>query len=311
MKALNPTHRTLYLAVIVLWATYATLTLMAPLAPGSARFHLDTLELQVIRLTVIIPMLATWILAAYGAIRFKSYANSIRASADGKAMKFIATGLGWLAGYLIILTMIGAILPYLYQSEYRDFMISCRNIITMLSALIGFIYIYIGAQKLSRLINSKPIWNSTRVWKLLVPYCLFAIAFTYAFFINPDIAQPGQSLSVPTYVLPPAILLVVIVIPYLSMWLLGILAILNIRAYAFTVPGVIYKKILSRLVRGVLGVMSFTIALQIFNVLLGTISQLTLGRILLIIYLLIILVAVSYASIASGARRLAKIEGVS
>lgn len=308
MKFISVKNRPLYIIMIALWLAYAALSLSAPQTPASIRFNLSSLQIELIRLTILIPMLVVWLLALYGAIRFRRYAQTIRDSTDGKAMSRIATGLGWFVVYILLLTLIGSILPHFRQSPYLDWLISGRNLLSVATAFLGFYYVYSGAAKLTQLIGAKVVWTAKRVLLLLLPYCIFAMAFTYLFFINPDLNNTGQLASIPTYVLPPAILLYAIVIPYLFMWLLGVLSVLNLRNYASNVPGVIYRKVLSRLARGMIGVICFIISLQLLNVLVGTISQLALGSLLLIIYLLILMIAISYGSIASGARRLAKIE---
>src|SRR5262249_10846944 len=111
-------------------------------------------------------------------------------------------------------------------------------------------------------------------------------------------------------ILPHSILLVTLVLPHILSWFLGILAIINIAKYARQVQGNLYRDALKNLIRGIAGVIFFTVVYQIILFASQFLANLSLGLTLLIIYLLLILYALGFLFVQAGAKKLMRIEVV-
>jgi hypothetical protein len=99
-------------------------------------------------------------------------------------------------------------------------------------------------------------------------------------------------------------------VPYLVGWALAIKAMFNLNQYRKCVKGAIYRRSLLRLEIGTLIVILFYIAVQLLIAFSTYFSHAGLGIILALLYLLIILYGAGFLIMASGARRLSKIEKV-
>ena len=61
-------------------------------------------------LSIIIPLIITWMLATFGTVRLKTYAHSIIDSKDGRSLNYIADSLLLLLAYIVMLPMINSLL---------------------------------------------------------------------------------------------------------------------------------------------------------------------------------------------------------
>lgn len=297
------------LTTVIVWIAYTWLTLAAPLAPGSERYHLSGGQLVLLQLTITLPILIIWLTAAFGAARFRQYTRLVGDGSDAKPLAIISKGLMILVSYLFITSILGALPTYFLHSHWLHFVIALKNVVAMLLSLTAFLFIYRGSVGLLKL-TGQPVWPEGRSINFLIPYCLFAGVFTWLFYLDPTLRANSINQAFPTYALNPSLLLFVIVIPYLIMWFLGWLAVFNLSSYARHVQGSIYRTSLVNLVIGISGVLVFTIFLQLLVTTSASLAKLTLAPLLIIIYLLIILDAFGYAFIARGASKLTKIEVV-
>ncbi len=298
-------NKIIYFAVIVCWLVYAGLALQSP-SRGAARFNLSSSQTQLVQLTIILPLLAIWLVATYGALRFRHYAKMIKTSPDGQAASTLAKGLIALVIYLVISSIVNSAGPYFAGTPWVKIMVIIKNYLPLAIAFIAFALLYQGSLKLMFLIKA-PTWRASRLILFLIPFCMFAIFFTWVFYLNPDLHETASN-GLPYFVAPRALLLFTYVLPYLLMWFLGSLAALNIRLYARDVNGSIYRSALLNLVGGIATVVFLTIALQLLSTVSSTINHLNLASILLLVYVLVILYALGYALIALGSKKLLKIE---
>src|SRR3546814_738920 len=90
--------RRVWLVYLVAVATYLSVSLLVPADQAVLeRYHLTVAQLNLLRLTVVLPLIAIWFAAFYGYDKFSLYARSIQNSSDGPAFGYIASGLGVLA----------------------------------------------------------------------------------------------------------------------------------------------------------------------------------------------------------------------
>lgn len=297
-----------YAIVVIGWLVYAALTIKAPSGAGVRHYHISSFQLTVIQTTIIVPVLVIWLIATYGAARLRRYADIIAGSADGGAIRMIALGTFMLLLYLITSGLVGALPAYFVDSRWLHVMVALKNYLPMVVAFIAFAYAYIGSLRLMRLVKL-PVWDSKRLWGLLIPYTIFAGLFTWAFYANTSLHAPGPN-GIPPFALSSTILLFSYVIPYLVMWFIGCISVVNIWRYAKTVRGSIYRSTLVDLTKGLSFVLLFTIIVELLIVSGPFLAKLNLTPLLLLIYVILILDAIGYLFIARGARKMTKIEVV-
>lgn len=308
MAELFSTNRRLsryaYIIVAVLWMAYVMLTVFDP-HPSLGRFHLSGANTFLLDTSILVPVLAVWLLAAQGVIRFRAYARLIQNSHEGPSFSLICNGLVLLLAYLISLGLLGAIVPFFEDSPFLNTVIVLKNHLPAITSLLAFIYIYLGSVRLSRI----PGLTISATSKL-VPTALFlvaATAFTIAFSVSPT-ETLVQDNGIRLYAVSQNLLLFTLVLPYLCAWLLGLHAALNIADYARGVKGKIYRQALKGLVKGIIATIIFTVVLQLFYVATPIISNLNLGSFLAIIYVIVFLYGLGAYYISAGSKRLAFIE---
>jgi hypothetical protein len=297
--------RRLYYWVFAAWLVYASLAIFNP-HKGTAKYNLNPTETILLQLTVIIPLLLIWMVATYGAVRFRRYAEMIKSSRDGAASLEISKGISLLIVYLVSSTLVASIAPFAIGTDWLNIAVAAKNHLPIILGIAAFVLTYQGSVKLAAL-SKKSTWSSGRIIFFLVPFCLFAVFFTQLFYLNPNLHTVGEN-GLPAFALSNQLLLFTYVVPYLIIWFFGCLAALNIRLYAHHVKGSIYRKAFLNLALGVISVVLFTIILQVLGTSSVALGKLNLKAILLLVYLIIILDAVGYIFIAVGAKKLSKIE---
>jgi hypothetical protein len=141
---------------------------------------------------------------------------------------------------------------------------------------------------------------------IVFPYAVLGVLFGWLFANN--LAGAPDPNGIPKFAMPGQLPLFTVAIPYIFAWVTGILAITVIAEYARTIHGTIYRRALKDLVRGLIGVLFFSILLQLIQLSSGVFAGLRLGTTLLILYVLIILYAIGFMFIARGAHKLSLIE---
>ena len=144
-------------------------------------------------------------------------------------------------------------------------------------------------------------------WGVL-SYIIFAALYCFLVFHDPTRSVPSRTVAVASYYEPDWLLTLTIIIPRLLMWYLGFRAVYNILVFRDKVKGALYKSALNSLARGLIGVVITVIILRTTQSLAATLSTISIGLILVIIYALLIIIAVSYGLIARGAKNLQKLE---
>jgi hypothetical protein len=296
-----------YLAPIALSVVYIVASLLAPLGPN--RFNITPAKTHVIQLTILLPVVLIWAAAVYGAVKFYSYTQSIRRDKDGKALGKIAVGLILLVGAIMINGAVGVLRPWALKDGWLSAYTIFINYLSVALPLIAYAYMYSGSAKLRALTKKRTLSLSGTV---IVSVFLILIAVLYAAVLlnyNYRSTTPDPNRYNSFYMSDPLILLT-LALPYLIGWWLGIKAALNLNNYRTNVQGIIYKNALFRLVVGILVVIFFYIIVQMLVAFSTYIAEASLGSILLLVYILILMYAIGFLFIASGAKKLSAIEKV-
>lgn len=289
-------------------AVYVILTFSIPPDPAALeRFGISALQSRLLSLTIVVPLILIWWAAFYGVVRLCHYVDLIKGSPDGEPLFRIAKGLTVLAISLPIGSILSALLNYIGRTspDLLPKTVIVNNYISISMVLLAVVLISLGARDLVNLVNKKP-----RLFHRVLPLAFFSIvgtAYVVISLTNEYRVQPNPITGRATHYLPDLPFITTILIPYLVVWLLGFMAASWINYYSRTTKGVIYKKFLKLFATGLVAVIISSIAVQFFVRLSASLS---LGPLLLIVYLLLALISAGYILIALGAKKLQKIEEV-
>lgn len=271
------------------------------------KYHISIARAVALTLTIAIPYLIIWFVALIGYLRFRCYSDSIAGSKDGKAFKLMEKGLLLLTLWLPLSAILANVITKYYHAhpDATSLMVNINNYGNLLMLLPAFYLLNAGASKLLPLIRRKR--QGLPVSWVLIGVCLVA-AYVFLVFHDPARSAPTKDVPVASYYLPDWAILFTLIIPRLVMWFLGIQAVFSLFLYKDKIKGSIYKSALNYLARGIGWVVLTTIVLRCFQSLSGPLSRLSIGMLLLVIYVLLIIVAIGYVWIAKGARSLLRIE---
>jgi hypothetical protein len=294
---------------VALLLSYAVLVFSLPINYQVInQYHLSVLGLHFIQLTYVIPLLLIWATAYYSYTALSSYSRSIHQDKDGVQMAKLALGIGVLAFGGPIVSIISSVLKIIAQqnSAFLPKSTIINNYISLLVALVAFLYISKGASGLASTVKSAPSHKSLQIISLLI-ITLGSIFCYLIFHTLPHPLKIGVT-PIPTYYLPDWLIVGTIIIPYVFIWYCGALGSLNIYGYYRKVRGTIYKSSLIYIASGISFIIFSYIVLQYLTTLSSKLAGLKLNSLLLIIYPLILVIAIGYVLIALGAKKLRKIE---
>lgn len=291
----------------ILTLVYLILALTGPIDKETlSHYHITTTQARELTAAVVIPFVLIWIVALYGALKMKGYAQIIKDSPDGQAINTISSGLLVLVFGLPITTIISNIFNQITSNHesYTPPLTIVNNYIGLLIMALGLLLISNGAQKLNFLIKKQVSSTEQKVWVLIS----VIISGLYAYII----AAPSLhgSLDKSTYFMPGWLALITLVIPYVYFWYHGFYAAFCIHRYQKYVKGNIYKNSLNYIAAGISVVVATSIFIRFLVNISEKLNRLSLSPILLIIYIFILISAIGYILIAIGAKKLRRIEEV-
>jgi hypothetical protein len=289
---------------VVLVIVYAGLTLLLP-APIQTlhRYHLSILELRLLDITIIVPLALIWLAGFYGYAKLKTYSMGIRRARDGRHVDKIASGVLLLVLWLPLSSIVANLLHFIAYKHPSTTAatVVIDNYFNLLVPLAGFIVIGIGVEGLARLARLHLIHRSLNI----LAGILVVVGVFYSYLV---VSTDNRLLSL--YHLPLAVVLLTLVVPYIYMWYMGLLAAYKLYLYRQKVAGVVYRKSWGLLAFGISAIIGIQIVLQCIVTLTTQLNRLSLGWLLIFIYILLILIAIGYVLIAQGAKNLQKIEEV-
>jgi hypothetical protein len=277
---------TSYIYYAALVAAYFAITFLTPPDPQ----------------TLAIPFAAIWFAAFYGYANLSRYARTVRKNKEGKPLSNLTTGLMLLAYGLPISAITSGALQYYARTDpgFLSTATIITNYMNLVFPLIGFNLIAKGARGLSETVDRKISFRNVHTFALVfivvsVMYCAFVLYY----------GNPRE-----TYHLPIALTLTTLVMPYLFTWFLGLVSALDMRIYNARVPGVLFRRSWKLIAYGIAAIVMSSIVLQYLTSLRDQLLSLSIGALLLLIYILLIIISIGYILVAWGAKRLQHIEEV-
>lgn len=296
----------LFLIIAYIGLTYAT----PPDAASQQKYQLSDTEIQLLRSTLTIPIVAIWLVAYYGYSKFKRYAETIGKSKESEAWNNLVNGLLLLALYLPISSTVSSLGTYIrYKNPgLTEESVMITNFTNIILLLVSFVLLYKGASKLITRIKT-PIssgWEILATGSVLVASSIFA----YLTLSNQYRSNPISSSVPASYYLPDWLLIITIVIPYIIVFYLGAMIVKDVHIYRIHEKGSLYKSALKHLANGIGVTVISIMSLRYLASMSSVFNDATLKAILGILYILVFIIAAGYVLIALGAKKLQKIEEV-
>jgi hypothetical protein len=270
-----------------------------------AAYHLTNASYRTLLFAVVaLPAFLTWLAAFVGYNQLHRYRLLLDGANEGKPFNQLTNGIKWLAFYLPVVSCTSLILSATANSHpgFRAFADVSSTYLSILLALGAFTLISTGARQLTVLGKARPTLLKTKI--LTLSFIIMGV--TYCYFVIKHGLQPNDS----PYHLSIGWLLVTTVVPYFFAWMLGLLAVLDIDAYATKVSGLLYRKALRLLSAGLLTVIVSSILIQYVNSAALQRSRLVFGLVLVVRYALYAGLAGGFALIAHSAKKLQQIEKI-
>ena len=304
-----------YALLFVLTAIYGFITFITPTSAKSlAKYHISSLGLHLVSLSITIPIVIIWIIAFYGFIKFKAYAKSIDDRPDGKFLGKVALGLEVLAIYLVLSSIVSSIGSYISLKHLsqvpREVIVA--NYLAVIFYGLTFYLTLKGANGLSK--TTKKSYNYLKLKWWTVVYLLLAAGYAYLAMTSKFKSTPATDTTHGLYYLPNWLILISVILPTILIWFAGLQTVSLLAYYRKNTQGRIYKQSLSKLTTGLSIVIVLTISLQFLGIIVqrysNGLANLSLPAILLIVYILVIAIAVGYMVIALGAKNLKRLEEI-
>ncbi len=310
IKAFLPLRRYL-LVIAVLWIVYVVLSLFAPATQAINQYRINLTQINLLRVSILIPILVIWLAAFFAFIRFRYYTVQIANSAEAEGFKKIAKGFGMLLLVVMIPGYVGLIANYYPGVDMAEKVVTIiRTYIGIIFYLLAFWYFVQGSKQLVRTLKLEG-QKARLPYRLVIPFMVvLCLAYAWAIFHNEFRTVSSDPTIKPTYFLPDWLITSTIFIPYLLIWLWGCRTVVNMRTYAKLVPGVIYRKTFSAIANGLTFIIILLIITQFLSQSSSVFGNASLKVVLAILYVLILAIAAGYVFLARGARELSKIEEV-
>lgn len=287
---------------IVLTLVAVGLALGLPPDPHALhQLHTSDLTYRLAILLLLIPYAVIWYLSFYAFAKLSEYSRPLKGTKDGTAFQTITLGMGVLAFSLVVPAIISLVLNNIavHAKSFESAAVIINNYISLFPGLVAFLLLYNGARLLpgtggrGRKLDLR--WQAP--WFLLL-----SVVFSHLTIENQYHWHP--------YHLAIWLLVVTFIVPYLYGWAVGLLSAYDLRLYAKTVKGLLYRQAIKQFASGITVALAGSIAIQFVNITLTQRVSHSLGSVLLIDYVLLIIIAVGLALMALGTKKLKLIEEV-
>lgn len=268
-------------------------------------YHLTNASYRVLLFIVVaLPAFLTWLAAFIGYNQLNRYTILLNGATEGEPFSKLTTGVKWLAYYLPVVSCTNLLLSAIANSHpsFRPVADVFSTYLSILIALGAFSLSSSGARQLTVIGKTRPSLLKTK----LLTLSFIIMGVTYCYFVIKHGIDPRTS----PYHLPLFWLLLTTVVPYFFAWMLGLLAVLDIDAYATKVSGVLYRRALQLLSCGLLTVIISSVLIQYVNSAALQRGRLVFGLLLIIRYILYAGLAGGFALIAHSAKKLQQIEKI-
>lgn len=296
-------YATVFIATLVfIFIIFRAAYLIRQHQPNIDAFSYAETHLYIVFIEVIL-----WTIIARAAIRFKAYTRRIKHSKDGSALNLVAFAILLSLAYAILFDMGSTFKTLFVGTSQLQSMTLLANMLPLALLLLLSLLLFIGSLRLSQLVPSEAALGrrQQRITSLsLAIFILLVIPFGDYFYHAAPAMLDDDGLF--HFALPPGILIFIYLVPFVVIWLLGLLACLNLAKYAHRVPGKIYRPKFRNLYVGILISYISTYLIQIFYA--SNIPSNRFGFGLLFAISLVIMLIVGYSLIYRGANQLYMLE---
>lgn len=301
----------IYLLFGILALIYIGLILfLPPDASSLTRYSISPERSKQLALTIAVPYVLIWFIAFYGYWNIRHYADTIRKSADGRALKTISDGLLILAIGLPVAAILGNLLTFVGRTYPNYLALSTVTgvYIDMMIGVLGMTKIHNGAQELVEIADEGA--KTKPAYIVMIFIAIIGTVYTYLTMTNPARQFPNPNTGRAAYYLPDWLLILTVILPYLYIWYSGLKAAYYIAYYRRNVNGLLYRSALANVARGIVAIIISRIFLRFLTSMNTLVSTWSLKYLLVVIYILILIIGIGYGLVARGAKKLKKIEEV-
>ncbi len=303
--------RSLLVFTIALWVIYAVLSVFAPVSQGISRYGITITQGNLLRATVLVPSLLIWLAAVFAIVRFRNYRALVTGSKESEGFKNITRGLIMLLLVLIVPAFVSLVASYKPDVVLmQKTTVIIRSYLSVIFYFGAFWFFLQGARSLNGTLEKPDRPTQRSYLAVILTMAILISLYTWAIFHNDFRTVSDNPLIRPTYYLPDWLIVLTILIPYLITWSLGVLAMMELRTFAISVPGVVYRRAFIQFGRGIGVVIGLSILLQLISQSASVFSSASLKLLLLLVYVILLVMAVGYLLLARGARHLTAIEKV-
>lgn len=290
--------------VVLAWLVYITASLMSPNNVATTeKYNISMAFLALLLATLFVPLLAIWLYAISGWRRFFEFSRTLRERAKRRGYYMISVGLLIIAMHIIVVPILTSLFILAGGDRTDAAYVIVKNYENAFSTLASFVFMFAGSAILLRSVRQK-IPLLTKILNACVPVFLFSVFYAFLVFSNP-IREISNDVLVPaTYYLPDILIATTIMLPVIVTWLLGLMTVINMEHYSRYTKTTNRQGVIS-FFNGILLIIASTVISQIVSSLgESRTGGLSLGVILVIVYVLLGLIGFGFALISRGARRL-------
>ena len=256
---------------------------------------------------ILLVEIALWLIMAKAAARFIAYTHIIKRSSDGAALHYIAWAMLLSFVYAVLFDMASTFKTLFIRTPYLPFVTTTTNLLPLAVFLLLSLLLFVGSVRLKRLLPDSPAQlqrNRHIIAFGVAAFLLVVIPFAEYFYRLAPTMLDDDGLH--HFTLAPGVLILTYVMPFTVIWLLGLLACLNLAQYGNRVKGRLYRPMFRKLYAGILLSYISTYLIQIFYVSNAPTNRFGIG--LLSLIALIFLLIIGYGLMYRGADQLYMIE---
>jgi len=296
-----------YAAVFVAALAIMFITFRAARIIGNHQPSIDAFSYVEAHLFILLVEIILWTIMVRAAIRFKSYTWRIRTSQDGSALNLIADAMLLSFAYAVLFDAASTVKTLFMGTPYLQAVTAVTNLLPLGVFLLLSVLLFTGSFRLSRLVPANPAFMHRHQRLIALGLALFVLLVIpyseYFYHVAPGILDDD---GLQRFILPQPALIAVYLMPFIAVWLLGLLSCLNLAKYAHLVPGKIYKPKFRNLYLGILISYISTFLIQIFYV--SNLPSNRFGLGLIFIISLIVMIIIGYSLMYRGANQLYMLE---
>lgn len=289
-------------ALAVILTTFRAAYIIAHQQPSINAFSYAETHTYILLVEVVM-----WMIMVRAAIRFKSYARRIMLSKDGSGLNLIADAMLLSFVYAVLFDIASSVKTLFMGTTYIQTVTTVTNLLPLAVFLLVSVLLFAGSLRLSRLVHGKPAFINHYQRLAALSLALFTVLIVpygeYFYQVAPSILDDD---GLRHFTLPHTTLIAVYLLPFIMVWLLGLLSCLKLVKYAHLVSGKIYKPKFRNLYLGILISYFSTFLIQIFYV--SNLPSNRFGVGLIIIISLIVLIIIGYSLMYRGANQLYMLE---